>query len=200
MAHKKNKKVVKKVATKPKAPREPTLQEMCPVRMVMQSDVDSFKLVTNLSNACSAVVDDISKKELAIKQMQTIADKINDGIIKPPLMQQIAPGVFGQFHNMKDTLKQIKSQVDQVELTVKIAKGQLPHRHDEYVDALILFRNKLNAIIGDAKVSSIAEQRSSITKGDEKILFEQSFEDFQKTQVKDKLSKELKKKKYSKTK
>lgn len=174
MAHKKSKKVVKKI----KAPKKPTMQELCPVKPLTQKEGDMFKLSVNLGNAYKAVMDDISQKELAISQMKSIGKQIKDGDIKGPLMQQIAPGVYGQFHDMKDTVKKINLQINQVELTIKIAMGQLPHRHDEYVDSLILFRDKLTEKIGDAKLSAISDRRAVVGKGKETALFEQSFEDF----------------------
>jgi hypothetical protein len=185
MAHKKGKKVIKKKAVLQK----PTLEQLCPVQPLQQINVEQFKLVAQLSDICAAVIKDISEKEQVIIQMGVLAKKLSKGEIKGPLMQQIMPGVFAPYHDLKDAAKKVLKQRDSVQLTVDIARGQLPHRHTEYVDALILFRNKINETIGDAKSSDIAMQRVGVNPKEEKVIFERSFEDFQKKEQKSSKSK-----------
>lgn len=174
MSHKKGKKIVKKQII----PKQPTLEQLCPVAPLSQAIADQFKLVADLSNARGAVAKDISDKEMAIKQLNDAAIRIGNGNKKGPLMQQILPGLYDPLYDRKEAVKRIRANQSSLKLVINIARGQLPHRYDEYVDALILFRNKLNEVIGDAKLSDVASHRSGTKPAEEKVIFEKSFDDF----------------------
>jgi len=176
MAHKKGKKAVKKV----KEPIPKSLEELYPVRSLFQTEADQFKALTTLSNNRAAILKDIKDKEMGILQIKLTSEKLKKGDIKGPLMQQILPGVFAQFPDTKKAAKKVDEQVVIVQNAVDIAKGQIGHRYEEYVDSLINFRDRLNEIIGDTKRSNIAAHRLGANAGKEKIIFEKSFEDFKK--------------------
>lgn len=190
MSHKKGKKVAKKV----KEPQPRSMEELYPVRSLYQGEADQFKALTALSNNRAAVLKDIIDKEAGIGQMRELSRKIKKGDIKGPFMQPILPNILAPFSDTKTFAKKIDENIGMIETAVGIAKGQIPHRYEEYVDGLINFRDRLNEIIGDAKRSNIASQRLGADETKEKVVFEKSFEDFQ-----DKIAKELVKKPTRKT-
>jgi len=174
MSHKKGKKIVKKV----KQPTPRPMSELYPVRSLLQTEADQFKALVGLSGNRAAIIKDIEDKEKGIKQMRLLSKKLSKGEIKGPLMQQILPGVFAQFPDTKKAAGKINEQIAVIQTTVDIAKGQIPHRYEEYVDSLINFRDRLNEIIGDTQRSNVAAQQ--VKPKDKKIVFEKSFEDFEK--------------------
>jgi len=176
MSHKKGKKAAKKV--KQPAPRP--MSELYPVRSLFQAEADQFKALTVLSSNRAAILKDIEDKETGIQQMRALSKKLKKGEIKGPLMQQILPGVFAQFPDTKKAASKVDNQIGIVQTTVDLAKGQISHRYEEYVDALINFRDRLNEIIGDTQRSNIATQRLGAAAAKEKLVFEKSFDDFEK--------------------
>lgn len=176
MSHKKGKKAVKKA----KQPKQRSMEELYPVRSLYQAEADQFKALTVLSSNRAAILKDIDDKETGMQQMRALSKKLRKGEIKGPLMQQILPGVFAQFPDTKKAATKINEQIKVVQTTVDIAKGQMPHRYEEYVDGLINFRDRLNEVIGDTKRSNVAVQRLGADPKKEKIVFEKRFEDFEK--------------------
>lgn len=176
MSHKKGKKIANKV----KEPKPKSMDELYPVRSLYQTEANQFKALTELSNTRAAVLKDIIDKEAGIVQMRDLSKKIKKGDIKGPFMQPILPNVLAPFTDTKVVAKKIDAQIGVIQTTVDIAKGQIPHRYEEYVDSLINFRDRLSEIIGDAKRSNIAAQRLGADSEKEKIIFEKSFDDYQK--------------------
>lgn len=176
MSHKKGKKIAKKV----KQPAQRPMSELYPVRSLYQTEADQFKMLVELSGNRAKIVKDIEDKETGIIQMRILSKKLAKGDIKGPLMQQILPGVFAQFPDTKKAAARITEQIGVIQTTVDIAKGQIPHRYEEYVDGLIIFRDRLNEIIGDSQRSNVTAQRLGAKPEDEKVVFEKSFEDFEK--------------------
>jgi hypothetical protein len=176
MSHKKGKKVAKKV----KEPQPKSMNELYPVRSLFQVEADQFKALTTLSNNRAAILKDIMDKEAGVKQMRELSKKIKKGDIKGPFLQPILPNILAPFTDTKTVAMKIDEQIKMVQTTVDIAKGQIPHRYEEYVDSLINFRDRLSEIIGSAKRSNIAAQRLGADTEKEKIIFEKSFDDYQK--------------------
>lgn len=176
MSHKKGKKIAKKV----KEPKPKSMDELYPVRSLYQTEADQFKALTTLSNNRAAVLKDIIDKEAGIVQLRDLSKKIKKGDIKGPFMQPILPNLLAPFTDTKAVAIKIDEQIKVVQTTVDLAKGQISHRYEEYVDSLINYRDRLTEIIGDAKRSNIAVDRLGANKANEKVVFEKSFEDFEK--------------------
>lgn len=193
MSHKRSKKVAKKKANKVKEPKPKSMDELYPVRSLFQTEADQFKALTVLSSNRAAIIKDIEDKETGMRQMRALSKQLRHGDIKGPLMQQILPGVFAQFPDTKKAATKIDEQIKIVQTAVDIAKGQISHRYEEYVDALINYRDRFSEIIGDAKRSNIAVQRLGAKEKDEKVVFEKTFDDFEKNACKCKSCKITKK-------
>lgn len=162
---KKEKKVVKEV---PKYPAD----------TLVQRDWEQFKELAVLSNNVAGIKKGIADKKLAEKKLSELVKKIDKGEIKPPFIEKVLQNLYISHTDMKNVSKKLKETSKMIEKGRLIEEGQLAHRYEEYVGALIRFRNHLTKIIGKEEIKNIAAHREPSVRNDEKIIFEKNFEDF----------------------
>jgi hypothetical protein len=187
----------KKVENKKKQVSK-TPREMFPVRTLSQADADRLKELFTLSNNFAALLTDYNKKEQAIKSMRDVAKDILKE--KEPLLQKISQNLYRPLKDYKKVSSQIKEQADSLEKAQKLVVGQLKHRYEEYVDAVIRLHRFLGLIIQTANTSTISGHRTDEkTRQEEKVLFEKDFDkevELTEDEVKqlEKIQKDIKKK------
>lgn len=182
MARKRQKKDKKKKEIKePKldTPNLTDLKKMFPVNPLSTFEGNQFKELAQLSNTAAAMMKDVNEKEIMAFRLRAMAKKIKSGEIKPPLLQEVLPKLYAQYTDMDKAHQIISENAKSLDNTAQFALGQLGHRYEEYVDALIRFRNRLNGFIGEAKLKTVSHHRTdkeSDTKQGE--IFDKGFEDF----------------------
>jgi hypothetical protein len=169
------------------------------VNLQTNFDVEQFNELLKLSNNAGAVMQDISEKELMVIKLTEIVRRIKSGEIKPPLWQQLFPGAIdtkknivsgitlAQFTEMPSAIAMLEKNINATKDAIQFGKGQLGHRHEEYVDALIRRRDRLNKTIGDAVIKRISPHRiGAKVDAKESEVFDKGFESFEKETAKKK--------------
>jgi len=188
MAKGKRKRVVKPVVEK-KPVQEPvvkekTIYEEFPVTTLNQNDASLLKEIFELSNNVAALIKDYAEKVIIVKQMRLSAKSILDE--KQPLMIQVAKNLFKTEKDYKKLSKSIKDQANIVEKQLILVKGQIAHRYEDYVSALIRHNRYIETIVKDAELKSITGHRPDVeTQEEEKVLFEKEFDDMTDADIKE---------------
>jgi len=188
MAKGKRKRVVKPVVEKKPVQeivvKEKTIYEEFPVTTLNQNDASLLKEIFELSNNVAALIKDYAEKVIIVKQMRLSAKSILDE--KQPLMIQVAKNLFKTEKDYKKLSKSIKDQANIVEKQLILVKGQIAHRYEDYVSALIRHNRYIETIVKDAELKSITGHRpDKETKEEEKVLFEKEFDDMTDADIKE---------------
>lgn len=154
-------------------------QKIYKVAPLTNFELEQFKELLKLSNSAAAVMKDISEKEVTVIKMREIVRRMRTKEIKPPLLQEILPKTYAHYDDMGTAIKMINQQIKMTEDAIQFGKGQLGHRYEEYVDAMIRMKDRLVKLIGDATIKRISPHRiGAKTDAKETEVFEQGFEDF----------------------
>jgi len=188
MAKGKRKRVVKPVVEKKPVQeivvKEKTIYEEFPVTTLNQNDASLLKEIFELSNNVAALIKDYAEKVIIVKQMRLSAKSILDE--KQPLMIQVAKNLFKTEKDYKKLSKSIKDQANIVEKQLILVKGQIAHRYEDYVSALIRHNRYIETIVKDAELKSITGHRpDKETKEEEKVLFKKEFDDMTDADIKE---------------
>ena len=188
MAKAKRKCVVKPVVEKKPVQeivvKEKTIYEEFPVTTLNQNDASLLKEIFELSNNVAALIKDYAEKVIIVKQMRLSAKSILDE--KQPLMIQVAKNLFKTEKDYKKLSKSIKDQANIVEKQLILVKGQIAHRYEDYVSALIRHNRYIETIVKDAELKSITGHRpDKETKEEEKVLFKKEFDDMTDADIKE---------------
>lgn len=153
-----------------------SIYEMFPARTLSQQDANKMKELFTMSNNVSALIRDYAEKELAVLALREEAKNIKKD--RKPLMLQIAKGVFRTENDYNKLSNKFSKQADELEKSMKIVKGQIAHRYEDYVSMLIHLNKYIEQILNNAELKSITGYRTKnkeVTKKEE-MLFEKEFE------------------------
>jgi hypothetical protein len=198
---KRSTKTEKKDDVKPKEDEtKKTIYEKFPARTLSQTDANYMKEIFEMSNNVSALIRDYATKEITVAAMREAAKSIETE--KEPLMIQVAKNIYKTERDYKKLAKSIREQANVLEKQLVLIEGQIAHRYEDYVSALIMHNRFIENIVKSAEIKSIYHRRGDgRTKEDEKILFEKEFDEMTDKDVEElkelntKIQKELKEKK-----
>lgn len=153
------------------------------VPTMTQSEVNQFKEIIQLSNAVAAVKKSMTEKKMRVMQLDMIKKKIKDKEIKPPYVYEVMKGLSATFSDTNKLVNKIDENKIEFQKAANLEEGQLDHRYEEYVAALIQFRNKLNKFIKDTKIHKITPHRAGNVAKQETEIFNKEFEELAKQET-----------------
>lgn len=178
-------KTTKTTKTKQTNKTKPKNNEKYQVPTMTQSEVSQFKEIIQLSNAVAAVKKSMTEKRMRVMQLGMIKQKIKNKEIKPPYLYEVMNGLSATFSDTNKLIKKIDENKIEFEKAANLEEGQLDHRYEEYVAALIQFRNKLNQFIKDTKLHKITPHRAGNVAKQETEIFNKEFDKLVKNETKE---------------
>lgn len=156
--------------------KKKTIYEKFPVRTLTQDDANKLKEIFDMSNNISALIRDYATKEITANAMRETAKQIEAE--KEPLMVKVANNLYKTDRDYKKLAKSIKEHADIVDKQLILIEGQIAHRYEDYVGALIRHNRFVESVIKSAKVTTVTGHRPDAeTKKDEEVLFEKEFDE-----------------------
>lgn len=157
---------------------QPSIYTDFPIRPLNNADSNMVKDMFALSNNFAGLMKKFSDTTLQERASLKFVDELKDGKIKGPLMIRASPNVFIPMRDMKKAAENITKEVGLIKKENVATRGQIEHRYEEYIDALIRFKRILTALIGDKELTTLSGHRTDDPKSEEeaKIIFQKEFE------------------------
>ena len=155
--------------------KEHTIYDDFPARTLNQDDANHMKEIFTLSNNVAALIRDYAEKQIAVKHMRNMADKLEQE--KQPIIVQVAKNMFKTELDYRTVAKDIRKQAEDIEKSLVLIHGQIEHRYEDYVSTLIRHNRFIETVINTATNVKITRHRSDgKTKAEEEKLIESEFE------------------------
>jgi hypothetical protein len=154
--------------------KEKTIYDDFTAKTLSQDDANRMKEIFTLSNNVSALIRDYAEKQIAVKHMRGMAKQIIAE--HQPLMIQVAKNMYKTEKNFQLVSNDILKQADEIEKSLIIIHGQIEHRYEDYISALIRHKRFIEEVISMAGNKVITGHRGTDeTRAEEEKLFEEEF-------------------------
>jgi hypothetical protein len=133
----------------------------------------------NLATNYDKLLKQQQQYKFVVKSMYDTRKKIQDGEITA-LHITVAPGTTAPLTNKKEMIEYIDDQIKTMNQALLGINGQVEHKKDLFIESGLHLRSWCDSRFGKYKPSEVTGFRGGKAKAieaDEKVLFEQAFED-----------------------